>query len=85
MKAALTTVGILLFLGVIAWAMSQQAGAQCEVCVTYRGATDCRTARAPTEKDALAAAQNTACGILSGSMTRELECMRTVPVSSSCQ
>ena len=85
MKATLITLGVVAFIGVIAWTVSRQGGSQCEVCVTYRGVTDCRTARAPTEQDALAAAQNTACGILSGSMTRELECMRTVPVSSSCQ
>ncbi len=84
MKALWTVLALLAFGGVIAWAMSQQSGAECEVCVTYLGATDCRTARAPTEEDALSAAQNTACGILSGSMTRELACIRTPPVSASC-
>jgi len=79
-----TTLGILAFVGAIAWAMSQQHGAECRVCVAYHGATDCRTSRAATEEDALAAAQTRACGLLSGSMTRDLECMRTPPVSASC-
>ena len=85
MSTALKILGVLAFVGAIAWAMTQQGGAQCEVCVTYRGGTDCRTARAPTEEEALATAQNTACGVLSGSMTRELECMRTLPVKASCE
>ncbi len=76
---------IVAFMAIVVWALAQQGRVQCEVCVTYRGQTGCKTSAAPTRDDALAAAQSGVCGELSGSMTRDLECMRTPPVSASCQ
>ena len=85
MKAVATLAGVAAFVGIVAWAMAQQGGAQCEVCVTYRGQTGCKTVTAPTRDAALASAQSGVCGELSGSMTRDLECMRVAPVSSTCE
>ena len=85
MKTAATVAGIAAFVAIVVWAMAQQGQAQCEVCVRYRGQTGCKTVAAPSRDDALAAAQSSVCGELSGSMTRDLECMRTPPLSVSCE
>ncbi len=84
MKTAATLAAIAAFIGIVAWTMAQQGKVQSEVCVSYRRQTGCKTSTAPTRDDALAAAQSGVCGELSGSMTRDLECMRTPPVSAQC-
>jgi hypothetical protein len=80
-----TLAAIAAFAGIVAWAMAQQGQVHCEVCVTYKGQTGCKTVTAPTAEDALAFARSGVCGEISGSMTRDLECMRTQPISSSCE
>ena len=85
MKTLGTLATIAAFAAVVAWAMGQQDRIRCQVCVTYRAQTRCKTVAAPTKEDALAAAQGGVCGEISGSMTRDLACMRTPPVSTSCQ
>lgn len=57
----------------------------CEVCVEFRGATECRKATAPARVDAEAAAASTACGLLSGGVTDGIACRNTTPKSVTCQ
>lgn len=85
MKPIATLAGVAVFVGAVGWAMAQQGQARCEVCVQYKGQTGCKTVAAPTEEDALAAARAGVCGEISGSMTRDLACMRVQPVSASCE
>ncbi len=85
MKTLGTLLAIAAFAAVVAYAMAQQGQVRCEVCVNYKGQTRCKTVAALTAEDALASARSGVCGEISGSMTRDLECMRVEPISSSCE
>ena len=57
---------------------------ECEVCVTFRGAQNCRKALGPTEADAKRTAQDNACGLISQGMTQSIACANTPPDSVVC-
>ncbi len=86
MKPLLVTLLLLAAGLLVAWALSRESAAQCEVCVRFEGAVACSRARAASQSDALVAAQRSACGQLTrGSMSRELACLRTPSHSSVCK
>ena len=55
------------------------------MCVEFRGRTNCASARAGSVKDAVAGAQQTACGPLTAGMDDRIACDNTAPISSECQ
>jgi hypothetical protein len=57
----------------------------CELCVRFGGAEACRRATAADRSQALTMAQNTACAVLAGGVTRGMQCMRAVPHQVSCE
>ena len=57
----------------------------CEVCVVYRGREVCKEASATTRDAALQYAQSTACALVTGGVTEDLECQRTPPKSTRCE
>lgn len=58
--------------------------AECEVCVTFNGQTNCATASAASEAEAARSAQNTACGPLASGMDEVLKCDRIPPAKRVC-
>lgn len=52
-----------------------------EVCVAYKGGTNCRTASADSQDHALRSAQNNACATLASGVTDSMQCEHTTPTS----
>lgn len=71
-------------LGGLAW-MTLRGQTACEVCVAYRGREACKEASASTPEAALQAAQMTACALVTGGVTEDLECQRTRPTRVHCE
>lgn len=75
-------VGLLIFaalLGLIAYSTMNMAQHRVEVCIEYKGRTNCATAAGRTQEAALRAATTTACADLSSGVTEVLGCERTEP------
>ena len=52
-----------------------------EVCVAFKGRSDCRTASADTEDHALRSAQSNACALLVAGVTEVMQCEHATPTS----
>lgn len=80
----LTGVLLAATLGVLIYAMLQQARVSCEVCVTFHGASHCRTAAGPDRASATKTATDNACGFLASGMADSILCSNTPPDSVHC-
>jgi hypothetical protein len=81
-------VGLLLILAIVAllaFGSMTASGHQCEVCVEYRGRSQCRTVAAATVEMAREGAIHNACAFLSGGVTDSMACSRQTPTRESCQ
>jgi hypothetical protein len=56
-------------------------GFRCRVCMSFKGASDCRTASAATQQEALRTAITNACAQLSSGVTETNQCENTAPTS----
>jgi hypothetical protein len=57
----------------------------CEVCMTFRGVTECREASGRSADEATRTATDNACAILGArGMTLSIECQNTRPASVAC-
>jgi hypothetical protein len=56
----------------------------CEVCITFRGRTQCREAYGPTQEAAIRTATDNACGLLASGMTDSIQCGKTPPTRTTC-
>jgi hypothetical protein len=79
-----TLVFLVLFIGGVVYLSTRVAHHQCKVCVTYAGATVCRTAASGTQKAAIESAVNSACSGLASGMTESIKCENTPPDSVEC-
>jgi hypothetical protein len=84
-KRALVAAGAALVLVYIIYATMPASGVSCEVCVEFRGATECRRATGKDPMEAEMAAASTACGLLAGGVGDSIACQNTPPKSVSCQ
>ncbi len=57
----------------------------CEVCMQFKGRSNCATASGTTEEEAIRTATDTACATISAGMTDSIQCGRTPPVSVTWQ
>jgi hypothetical protein len=56
----------------------------CEVCVTFKGKTECRVGQGRTKEDAIQQAQTSACAVMTNGMDEVVACGRIQPTSVSC-
>ena len=56
----------------------------CEVCVTYKGHSKCRSAAGPTRDQTIQVAQDNACAFLATGMTENIQCGQRQPDRVSC-
>jgi len=68
----------------LAW-LTVRGQTACEVCVVYGGREACREASAATAAEAQQHAQATACALVTGGVTQDLECQRTPPTRLRCE
>ncbi|MCZ6759979.1 MAG: hypothetical protein O7D29_06355 [Gemmatimonadetes bacterium] len=73
-----------LFVGFVIFGSMTRAQVECEVCIEFRGRTDCRRAAGVTEDEARRTAQTMACGILAAGMDQTIACGRVIPKSVQC-
>jgi L-amino acid N-acyltransferase YncA len=81
-------VGLILMLGVVAYVLAGSMAVSdhsCEVCMEYRGNTQCRTVAAATIDLARDGAVQNACAFISGGVTESMACHRETPKSVACQ
>lgn len=57
----------------------------CEVCVTYKGRTECRVGQGRTREDAVRQAQTSACAVMTNGMDEVVACGNVEPTSVSCE
>lgn len=74
----------LLFVGAMLYATFGMGGAECEVCLEFRGRSACATVSAQGRDEAIQQATSTACAGVSGGVTQTMECNRTFPLSVHC-
>ena len=68
-------------LGLVVYSTFNLAQYEVEVCVTYKGASECRIAAGATREEALRTATDNACAFLSSGRTDSMACSRTEPDS----
>ena len=77
-------IGVVFVVAVVAfliYSSMQISQYRVEVCVNFRGATQCRTASADTKDHALRSAQSNACALVSSGVTDTMQCERNDPTS----
>lgn len=52
-----------------------------EVCMEFKGRSNCATASGTTREEAIRTGTDTACATISAGMTESIQCSRTPPVS----
>ncbi len=72
------------FVGYLIYGSLRVTQAECELCVTFRGRSECRTGSGATEADARAAAQRAACAVLATGMDESIGCQNTIPSQVQC-
>jgi hypothetical protein len=55
------------------------SGNRVEVCIQFKGVTNCKIARGATQEDAIRTATTNACGEIAGGVTDTMACLRTEP------
>jgi hypothetical protein len=58
---------------------------ECEVCMRFDGRESCRTASAAGREEALRAAVDNACALLTSGMTETIRCQRGEPTRAECR
>jgi hypothetical protein len=84
LRALLVTAGVAAAFAGLVW-MTVRGQTACEVCVVYRGREACREASATTSEEARRQAQSTACAMVTGGVTQDLECERSEPTRLHCE
>jgi hypothetical protein len=77
----LGVVFVVAVLAVLVYSSMHIAKYRVEVCVTFNGRSDCRTASADTQAHALQSAQNNACALLVSGVTEVMQCEHANPTS----
>jgi hypothetical protein len=77
----IVAIGAIVLLGVLAYSTYQQTGKEYEVCVNFRGASKCATARGATMEQAVRSAQDIDCSSLSNGRDELMVCTETGPTS----
>ena len=81
-------VGWLLLAGIAGFLLVQTMflqAATCEVCMEYKGLSQCRTVAGATQEEARQAAVTNACAFISSGVTDSRACGRNQPVSENCR
>jgi hypothetical protein len=83
-KVLVTVAAVAAIFGIFTYLTMSPNEVTCEVCMEFRGNTECRKATAKTREEAEAAAASTACGLISGGVTDGIACRNAAPQRVSC-
>lgn len=85
MRGLATLAGIALFASLLYWGLRQQARVECDVCLTFRGHTECVVGQGESEALAVQAARTGVCAVLGSGVTDAVACSSTPPSSLRCR
>ena len=77
-------IGVVFVIGIVGFLIYSSmhiARYRVEVCIAYRGQTQCRTASADTREHAQRTAQSNACGLIASGVTETMQCEHLDPAS----
>jgi len=74
-------VGVIVFIGVMAYSSFQETRTRYEVCMTFKGATHCATAAGATQDQAVRSAQEIDCELLANGRDENVVCLGQQPSS----
>jgi len=80
LKLGLAAAGIL-FIALLVYLSLHLGQVKVEVCMEFRGRSNCGTAAAPAQEEAVRTATDNACATISSGMTDSIACSNTPPVS----
>lgn len=77
---AVTTLVVAALLAIV-WSTMDLAQYTAEVCITYKGRTECRVASGTTREEAIETGRTTACALLASGVGETIACGNTEPDS----
>jgi hypothetical protein len=80
----LAIAGFMLLVAIIIYSSMGLSQVTCQVCITYRGRTECRAAQGANAEEAQRTATDVACTFLSSGMTDSIACGNTPPSTLMC-
>lgn len=80
-----TLAAAILFAALLLYSTLSAQKVECDVCVAFKGLTNCATATAATEADAARSAQATACGTIAHGMAENINCGEVPPTRRGCR
>jgi hypothetical protein len=80
----LVILGVVLVVGYLIYGSTTLVQAECDLCVTFAGQTQCRRGSGTDEAEARQAAQKAACAVMTGSMDESIACGNAVPTNVRC-
>ena len=83
-KTLLTIAVILMFVAFLAYSTLSAQKITCNVCVEFKGRTNCAPASGKDELEATRSAQTTACGPVAAGMNETIACGNQQPLSQKC-
>jgi hypothetical protein len=83
-KVLVTIVALFGLFGILVYLTMSPNEVTCEVCMEFRGKTECRKATGKDRVEAEGAAISTACGLISGGVTDGIACRNSAPQRVSC-
>ena len=83
-KNVIVSLALVAVLGYIVVSSMSTGKVSCEVCIIYKGRESCRSARGPTQEDAIVTARDNACALIVSGRTDNILCGGSQPASVSC-
>lgn len=71
----------LVVVGFVVYSSFRPKPYRCEICMSFHGGRDCRTASADTREEAMRTAITNACAQLASGVTESSQCENTAPAS----
>jgi hypothetical protein len=84
-STGITLAAITIIIALFFYMSTARATQECNVCVEFKGRSNCAAAAGNTAAEATRTAQETACGPVVNGMNETIECGNTAPVSVQCR
>ena len=81
----LVALGVAFVVGYILYSLTAVGKVSCQVCITYKGRTDCRAGTGATREEAQRTAVDVSCSLLASSMADGINCSNTPPTTVTCE
>ena len=80
----LVILGTMLVVGYLLYGSTTLVQAECELCVSYRGQTQCRRGSGTDDEEARSAARRAACAVMAAGMNESIACQNVPPTNVRC-